>query len=104
MYISYGFALLLTAVPEASFQIRIASTLKFSNLSPRPLGQRTCTHSTLVAEPNPKFMRMSLLEPAAGARNNSAGANQKMADLNDGSKGKNARRNSSPDCMVGPRP
>ena len=52
----------LTGVPDPSFSVWTKSTGRFSNRSTKPLGQRTCTHSTLLADPRPKWTRMSLLE------------------------------------------
>ena len=49
-------------VPDPSFSVWIVSDGRLSKCSCNPLGQRICTEFTLVAEPRPKWTRMSLLE------------------------------------------
>ena len=49
-------------VPDPSFKVWIESAGRLSKCSCNPLGQRICTEFTLVAEPRPKWTRMSLLE------------------------------------------
>lgn len=56
------FSVVPAGTPEPSLTVWMASTRRFSKRSTSPLGQRTCTQSILLAEPRPKWTRMSLFE------------------------------------------